>query len=359
MRTLSPSGCDWSSVVATTAAVVDLEATARSSGALRRARKIRRAEELLRLALLYGPGGLSLSGAAAAGDAGIACLSDKAVLGRLRRCGDWLALILARLLAARRGLPAAAAEGAGVHLALVDSTVICRPGSTGSDWRLQARYDPARGRFVDLSLGPGQQAERVDRTAFEAGTTTVVDRGYGRARDIRAAITAGSDIVSRIGWRSLALLDLAGQRFDLMAHLPQGQAPVEHPVRLRDLDRPLRLVIARIPPEKQAEPQRRLARRASRKGQTTQPGTAIAAGYLMLLTSLPATTTPEQVVTLYRSRWQVELGFKRLKTLGRLDALPASDPDLARSWLLAHLIAAVLTEDIATAILAFPPSAAA
>lgn len=316
------------------------------------------------MALLYGPGGLSLRGVAAvAGDAGIAPLSDKAVLGRLRGCGDWLALILQRLLAARRGVAAVPADAVGLNLALVDSTVICRPGSTGStgstgsDWRLQARYDPALGRFVDLSLSSGRLAERLDRTALGVGTTLVVDRGYGRAGNIRAALTAGSDIVSRIGWRSLALHDLDGGRFDLLAHLPSGAAPVEHRVQLRDLARPLRLIIARLPPEKLAQQQRRVARRASRRSQHLQPGTAIAAGYLLLLTSLPAaTTSPAQVVTLYRTRWQVELGFKRLKTLGGLDRLPASDPLLARTWLLAHLIAAVLTDDIATAMLAFPPS---
>ena len=57
---------------------------------------------------------------------------------------------------------------------------------------------------------------------------------------------------------------------------------------------------------------------------------------------------------LYR-RWQIEIGFKRLKTLGGLDRLPASDPALARTWLLAHLIAAVLTDEIAREIVGFPP----
>jgi hypothetical protein len=51
----------------------------------------------------------------------------------------------------------------------------------------------------------------------------------------------------------------------------------------------------------------------------------------------------------------VELGFKRLKSLGGIDRLPASDPDIARTWLLAHLIAAVLTDELANEIVGFPP----
>jgi len=66
---------------------------------------------------------------------------------------------------------------------------------------------------------------------------------------------------------------------------------------------------------------------------------------------------PTTVARIYRDRWQVEIGFKRLKTLGRLDELPSADPVLARTWLLAHLIAAVLTDDLANEIVGFPPSA--
>ena len=44
-----------------------------------------------------------------------------------------------------------------------------------------------------------------------------------------------------------------------------------------------------------------------------------------------------------------------MKTLGGLDELPSADPVLARTWLLAHLIAAVLTDDLANEIVGFSP----
>src|ERR671912_2981105 len=71
----------WPDLVAAVSAAIDLEATARTSGALVRRREIRSAEALLRLALAYGPGGLSLRTAAAwAGVSGLADLSDTAVV---------------------------------------------------------------------------------------------------------------------------------------------------------------------------------------------------------------------------------------------------------------------------------------
>jgi hypothetical protein len=352
MQTASLQDGRWESIVARIGEVVDLEATAREFGAIQRVRKIKSAAGLLRLALMYGPGGQSMASAAAlAGDAGIAALTDKAVEGRLRKMADWLAHILTELLAHEHG----AAVG-GLDLGLVDGSLIC---ARGGDWRLHARYDPARGRFGDLTLTSARDAERVDRNRIIAGQVIVNDRGYARVRNFQDVLAADSDFLTRIGWRSLRLQDADGHAFDLMAKLPEGDAPIEHTVHLLGIARPLRLVLQRIPPAAAERQRRKRVRKSRNAGHQIDTRTEIAAGYLMLLTSLPLASQPtEAVVRLYRSRWQVELGFKRLKSLGGIDRLPASDPDIARAWLLAHLIAAVLTDELANELVGFPPSAA-
>lgn len=348
---------DWRSVVASIAAVIDLEATARQFKALQRVRKIRTAEALLRLALIWGPGRQSLRAAAAlAADGGIADVSDKAVEGRLRKLGDWLEHILATLLANRLGQSKPTGAGS-LALSLIDGSVICSPGR-GDDWRLHAHYDPAQGRFCDLVLTTSRQAECVTRTRIGRGRVLVTDRNYARVRCFQASLAEGSDFITRIGWHSLVLYDTAGERINLIALLREEAAPHEHVVRVNGINPDLRLLIQAMPPEIAERQRLRRARTANKKSQKLDPRTAKAAGFLMLLTSLPAETVPtERVIASYRDRWQVEIGFKRLKTLGRLDALPSADPVLARTWLLAHLIAAVLTDDLANEIVGFPPSA--
>jgi hypothetical protein len=347
----------WSSIVSSIAAIVDLEATSRQFKALQRKRKVRTAEALLRLSLIWGPGRKSLREAAAlAADGGIADMSDKAVEGRLRRMGDWLEHILTALLAARLGRKGPLKTGE-IALSLVDGSLICSPGS-GDDWRLHARYDPGLGRFTDLVLTTSRKAECVSRTHIGPGRTMIMDRGYARVRSLQPVLAEGSDFITRFGWRSLALYDAAGQRVDVMALLTDGAAPSEHTVWVKGIDRSLRLVIQPLPPEIAERQRLRRARKANKKSEKLDPRTAKAAGFLMLLTSHQAKThTAERVIASYRDRWQVEIGFKRLKTLGRLDELPSADPVLARTWLLAHLIAAVLTDDLANEIVGFPPSA--
>ena len=331
----------WPSVIGQMSSLMDLDASARLHGALVRKRGVGNAADLLHLGLLYGPGGLSLRAVAGhATEAGIADLCDVSLLDRLRNAGAFFADVLDHVLVDRRG--EAACEGRA-GLSLVDGSTVSLPGS---DWRLHARYETAVGRFTDLVITEARTAEALCCVAVRPGDVVVDDRGYARVGNFVHARAQGADFLTRIGWRSVRLFDLAGEGFDLLAALPDGDEPVaEHQVRIghaRD-GIPARLIIARKPPEAIERQHARLRRRASRSGQKTDPRTLRTAGFLMLLTSLPSErASAAEVVRLYRMRWQIELAFKRLKSLGGFAALRARDPRLARSWLLAHLIAVVL-----------------
>jgi hypothetical protein len=357
---LSPPGA-LASIVGHLSSLIDLEASAHTHKALLRKRGVRSAADLLHLALLYGPGGLSLRAVAShATEAGIADVCDVSLLDRLRNSGDFLADVLDHVLTDRRGdVP----TDGRLQLNLVDGSTISVPGSAGCDWRLHARYQPARGGFTDLTITEASTAEALVCVAVRPGDVLVQDRGYARVRNFAHARANKADFITRIGWRSVKLFDPSGAPFDLIAALSDsGPAVVEHRVSIGAGSDPVaaRLIIARKPPEATGQQHQRLHRKASRKGHKTDPRSFQAAGFLMLLSSLPPTSaTAEEVVRLYRMRWQIELAFKRLKSLGGFAALQASDPRLARSWLLAHLIAAVLIETSLGEDLDFSPSDAA
>jgi Transposase DDE domain len=361
----------WPGLVAAVTAAIDLDGTARTSGALVRRREIRSAEALLRLALAWGPGGLSLRAAAAwAGVIGLADLSDTAVMNRLRRAASWLGEVAGALL--RRGAEACAPPGLlpGRRLRIADGSHLSAPGGE-PQWRLHATYDPATGSFTDLGLTDEHGAESFGRTHWQAGDVALGDRGYARPPALQQILAAGADFIVRTGWTRLRLLDAAGAPLAwerVFGQLAVGeiaeQAVLIDPSGKGRRSRgeaafPARLIVLRLSPEAAARAAKAQHRRQNRcrSHRPLQPLTVQATNYLMLVTSLPAEIAARDVLQAYRLRWQVELAFKRLKSLLGLDRLPAKSEALARSWLLAHLILALLIADAARDLLAFPPCA--
>jgi hypothetical protein len=77
--------------------------------------------------------------------------------------------------------------------------------------------------------------------------------------------------------------------------------------------------------------------------------------FVVVLSSLPSGFTCSQVLELYRCRWQVELAFKRLKSLMGAGHVPKSDDYSARAWMQAKLLTALLIERLLTEAKIFSP----
>jgi len=119
---------------------------------------------------------------------------------------------------------------------------------------------------------------------------------------------------------------------------------------------PARVVILRKSEQSARAERERLQRLARKKGKALDPRSLIAAEFVVLATSLDARSYPaEEILAMYRLRWQIELAFKRLKSLLNLDRLPARTEKGARSWIYAHLILAIATDDYSQDVLESSP----
>ena len=365
MQSLASLGTDWSAFAASLSQFLDLDQTARTFGALIRRRQVKDAASLLRLGLCYGPSGLSLRSAATwAGLRAGANLANTSLLDRLRQSHRWFGEIVRVLLSTT--VTPVGGRLAGRTLRLVDGTSLSHPGSKGTDWRVHAIYDLASGGFSHLELTDKHQAESILYGPISKGEVRIADRGYARARELSQLVTAGADFIVRIGWNSLRLMTEQDKPFDLLAALsalpPAAPtvAPTAVPVRV-SLGKnrpafPARLILF-AKPDEAAERERQRAEKISRhKHKTTDPRTIVVAGYVVLLTSLPAERfSAAAIADLYRLRWQIELSFNRLKSLLHLDQLRAFDDDLAKSWIYCHFIAALVTQKLSQEILETSP----
>ena len=347
---------DWPSLLSALPSDLDLTALARSKKAIVRCRRVADGETLLRLALWYGPCGMSLRSASAfSTGTEAAVLSDVALFKRLAGAGDWLEAVAAALLAEKLSDEA----GPPRPIVIVDGTSIGAPGGNGSDWVLHGRCDPETG-FNGFELTDQHGGETLTRHTFRAGDIVLADRGYAHIKGLRHVLDQGADFIVRTGWKKLALRDEEGGKFDPLAlfkGLQPGQtADVAITIATPDKPLPVRLVVfAKDEAAVQAEV-RRVNRKAARNQCQVDPRSQMAARYVMVVTSLDPQTYPaEKILALYRRRWQVEIAFKRLKSLIHMDRLPAKNKGLARTWLYAHLVFALLLDKLAQHMLDSPP----
>ncbi len=319
---------------------------------------------MLRLAFMYGPGGLSLRGLAATANAdGLGRLSDVALLKRLRGAGCWLSALCRHVLASGADRDHPTDPSAPTRpIRIVDGSRLEGPGERA--WRLHLAYDPRTSRITDASITRLDQGERLDRLPPEAGAIYLADRGYPQPDGLSRLREAGADVPVRLTWNSLRLRDSEGRPLDWHRVFAEAHAHGEldmkvtvHKPRGAFPPLPMRLVLIPKPPDAAARA-RASAQWASRKDQRkrTNPLTLEAADHVILLTSLPADAfSIERLGALYRLRWQIELAIKRMKSLLRIDRLPAKDDALASAWLHAHLLFALLIDATTVEMGDFPP----
>ena len=170
----------------------------------------------------------------------------------------------------------------------------------------------------------------------------------------------GADVIVRLNSSVFPLEDAAGKAISLVDEvkgLPVGRR-LEKAVWFTHEGRrlALRLCIIRKTHAATKRAQRKAADKSRRQGHVPQPQTLFLAGFVMVLTSLPtAWGSARKVLELYRHRWQVELAFKRLKSLLALGHVPKSTDPSSRAWMQAKILTALLIERLITEARCFSP----
>jgi hypothetical protein len=326
------------------------EAKARELGALRRGRVIVDAATLLRVMLIHLAQGCGLRETAVrAREGGLASVSDVAILMRLKGCGEWFKWMADGLR--QKWLPefpAAAAAWQGRRVRLVDGTMVSEPGDTGSQWRLHYAIGVPALNCDEVILTSPREGETLKRFAVVRGDILIGDRGYAHPAGIAHVVARGGDVIIRTNLVTLPLCDARGARLDPLRRLRTlrvgrcGQWPAW--VRADQ-----RLIAGRLCAVKKSaaaahKARQRVLRESQRGGHQARPETLEAAEYVFVFTTLTDAVTPQAVMELYRGRWQIELAFKRLKSLVQLGHLKKHDPLAARAWLQGKLLVAFLLD---------------
>ena len=255
----------------------------------------------------------------------------------------------------------------GLRMRLVDSTIIKEPGDTGSQWRVLYSLSVPGWQCDFFRLTPSKGAgngESLKYFSIKKGDCLLADRGFSHLTGIEDIYRRGGHVIVRLNEQITPLEQEDGSPvvlLDWLEGFPEpgqvGEMRVWLPAPKGCKDRiSVRLCAVRKSIEAVALAERKLKRKASRKQSDLSETTLEQNAWIVVLTTIgPEILSAEEALEWYRVRWQIELAFKRLKSLGDVGHLPKHDAASSRAWVYGKLLVALLTEKMQRHAAAFSP----
>lgn len=342
----------------------DWRQTAERANMLKGLRQDKDPDKLMHVLMLHLLCGYSLRETSTIARAsGLADMSDVAIMKRLQKSEE----MFKELCAVMFGEVRSNEDTTDFHIRLIDGTDIKEPGQFGTLWRIHYSFslpDMTCDYFkLTKTIGNGT-GEGLEQFEVRPNDIMIADRGYSRFGCLKHVADGGG--YSCVRWNSQAqpLFSLDGEKYDIKRFfmlLPREGMCKSDNVFIKDKKThatlQVRLCAIRKSDESAAKA-RHLVYRIASKNQNGPPSelTLLACDYIVLITTLPQQFfTLKTVLELYRLRWQVELVFKRFKSLARLGALPKYKDESAKAWLYGKMFAALLIERISSRLGAFSP----
>lgn len=328
-----------------------LDEMAKHTGAIQRKRGICSSIDLLRMLFLYAGSKISFRILAAAACAfGICAVSDTAWRKRFSKAAPFLREILHSLLSAL--LPAADSSAfAGVkNVLLADASVIRQEGVQQEQQRIHLCYSLNENRMKQVKVSDKHTAESLTHFSMEKGDLILADAGYGTAQNYIYAQEQGADVILRITPKSFCLYDADGKKISLTALLEEAEErhlewiDIFGFCRYKGKTGSVRVTAHKLPACQAEKARKRRTRKAAKNQQRIGAGTLLSAGWITVITSLGAEYCGEEIMHLYRSRWQVELLFKRFKQNFSIHTIKAGSSAYAETETLLWLIIWIIAE---------------
>ena len=247
-------------------------------------------------------------------------------------------------------------------VAILDSTTIPLPdalrerfpgcgGSHGSGQaalKIQLQWDLRTGAWQAVSLEPGRDSDYktpLQWAALPPGALRIADLGYFDTAVLEQLAQSEVFWLSRLQF-STTVFTPQGARLPVQSWLAeQPKAVIDELVRIgTERKLPCRLLAWRVPQPVAKRRRARLVTEADRKSGRIPSRERLAwCDWTVLVTNVPShRLSPQEAAVLYRARWQIELLFKRWKSLGLVDELTGATPvrQMAQLWL--RLLAVVV-----------------
>lgn len=212
--------------------------------------------------------------------------------------------------------------------------------------KFQVQFSLKWGALDTIKIEPGRDCDQkttLQDDALAPGTLRIADLGYYDTEVFERYGQNGVYWLSRL-MCGTNTYSVDGERLDLMEWLA-AKGPLVDDKILVGAKRKLecRIIAWRVPEEVANRRRQKVIGEHRRKGRTPSQERLAWCDWMVLITNVPAEMlSPEEACVLYRSRWQIELVFKRWKSQGMIADLQGSTVcrKMAKVW--ARLLAVIV-----------------
>jgi hypothetical protein len=330
-------------------------------GAIKRSRKITSPEVLLRVLLIHLSDNCSLKETVVRAKQGnLLNISSVALMKRLKKSSDWFRWMSNRLLLRRGIIMTPPFNLLQYNIKSVDASVVSEPGSTGTDWRLHYSLELLSLKCEQFFLTKQNVGESFTNFAINENDLFIGDRAYGRVNGMKHILSNKAFFLTRYMNKAYTLYDLDGTKYKLLdkiSSLKIGDIlELDSEIRTGKKESlSVRIIVMKKSREKAKEAVKKAINEQKKKQRILNPETIKYHEYIILITNLPKDVFADDILELYRLRWQIEIAFKHLKSIFGFGHLPKENIESSRAWLHGKLFVALLAQAIIDEGLLFSP----
>ena len=275
-------------------------------------------------------------------------ISDTALIKRFIQCKDWIKWLLSEMLPNEIIHYKKPEDLEPYRIIAVDASDIVQKGAVKKTWHLHYGADLFSLTCNQFKLTEQSTGESLKNFEIKEKDLIIADRAYGTITSIGHCLKGGGDFIIRIKNKPFNMYDGQGKKILLSDWLKTlGSEAGEISIYIKSSDKklvPLRICARKKTKEEITIEEKRLKRLESKKQTAYSDDTKFTHQFMFVAASLPALVSAEKVLGFYRLRWQVELIFKRYKSLPGLGNIPAKTKESSEVWLNGKMFLALLIE---------------
>ena len=203
------------------------------------------------------------------------------------------------------------------HYYALDATNLSVNGNKSEYIRIHTQYDIEYCCMKYAFITDNHTPESILHFPIEKGAVYFADRVYGKAKQLQHIINSNADFVIRVSPFHIKLFkdSQCKEKLNLYENISGEKFSLKCFFKNKDKIFPVRIIGTKKPLEKQKISEKKVKRKAQKNQYKASEKSIKFSKWFIVATSLNDTVSDDEIVASYRIRWQIELFFKRMKTL--------------------------------------------